>query len=172
MKNKIIVFAAIFLLGNIKLIARDVQSTESLVERLGGFAVQYDITTNGEPIGVLRQYMVKRQNYHTWTDGATNYEVWHLSLAAENGFQKTQGVEFRDAGPGDYRLQFFDADNRLVGTKFIENKDVVFAFDRGVDDLFYCDISLRTVPLIILEDAVRIDIVRRHNWRQLEWQPY
>lgn len=169
MKSYGYLFAVFFSFANMLLPAQSITLTESLVSSLGGVAVDFEITSDGENIGARNLYLIKRQTFHTWSNAAVNYETWHLSFSADYGFLKVQNRgDFRIAPVADYRLDFYNGAGRLIGTKFLNKREVVFALDEEGGNYFYCDINLRTVPLAILHDAARIDIIRRHSWRLLD----
>ncbi|MEM8583042.1 MAG: hypothetical protein AAGF87_02175 [Bacteroidota bacterium] len=137
-----------------------------LVSRLGAIPVAYQITSLGESLEPVDQYLVKRGTMKNLREangsGAGGYESWHLCITAKQPIRRPSDRSDL-TGDRQYRVEYYDAEDALIGTRYLEWSD--FKLTSESSELIYYELNMRTTPILVLQNARRIDLARRKPLR-------
>ena len=132
--------------------------SQSLIEQLGGVSTSFKITSNQEPIEVLQQYIIKKDNLAYDTDGTYAYESYHLEFLTPDNLE--QQVVYRDLifSKKGILIKLYDNNGELL-TETHNNQYGISLHTNKVQGHHLFSVNLRGIPFIYLNEAASIDII-------------
>lgn len=137
---------------------------QSFSQQLGAIPTQFEFTTSDTPLDITQQQIVKRAGrvHHLGTESGygSGYETFRLEiqlpidipLMRAKLFDGNSGYQFTFFSESGERMGFVRLSssevNRIRDNRFIDSKVNFYSFD------------LINVPLLILDQTIRIDIER------------
>lgn len=142
--------------------------SQDLTDKMGAITTNYMFTTDTDTMVVSRQIIVERAGIYLNDKKdervAGGYRSYRLEIMTETDISLI-GVRSRDGRVGFYNLACYDEQDSLLGMFPLSRNEVVRVFkERALfnyktDNKFF-SFDLRTIPLLVLDQTKRIDIVR------------
>ncbi|MEM6397917.1 MAG: hypothetical protein AAF741_16325 [Bacteroidota bacterium] len=142
------------------------EDNAAYLEAIGAIPVQFEITSLGESLEPIEQYLIKRAEteYIVGSEvrGGMGFESWKLSIVTKKPILRPEDRSDFLNGTR-FKVQFYDENDEFIGLRYLGWRGVR-RFAESKDKIYY-EIDLRLFPLLMLKDAKRIDIVRRRPIR-------
>ena len=122
------------------------------------------ITNNGQPLEPIEQYIVERGalvSDDVFEGGAgMGYESWHLTFTSAQRIERVQPrVDWRKDHVA--RLTFIGANEKVLGS--VQLRSTQYKTMQPGDGPYYYELDLVGVSLLVLRDAVKIEIVQKYS---------
>ena len=130
---------------------------QGLMESLGAIPTNFQLSANQEDLPVVEQYLIQRAETVSGGDHSAGYQSWHLAFTSTKTIPR---AETESAIRGVLRLEFYDAEGQFLFSSRVTN-GFKSPGERNPKDKYYYEIDLRKVPIMVLQDATRIEIARK-----------
>jgi hypothetical protein len=141
---------------------------QQLTDQFGAIKTKFVFTSNDEPLDIQQQFIIKAPNsIHSSTEGKSygmGYESYWLEI------ETNTDIPYRSSRIRDLRSPFelylYDGNNQLIGQIRLGNQKVKRVYqsarmdERREEQVRFYAFDLVDVPLILLNQTVRIEIMR------------
>ena len=144
-------------------------NAQSITEALGGIKTNFQIVSDNVDLKVTDQFIIQRANkkYKKGWAGeggygyGYGYQSFHLEFVAHESYV-TKEIDHKDRDYNKLVLTFYDTNDVILGTRSWGRSDVDILFHLpGESKHYFYSIDLIDVPMVLLSETAKIDIIRK-----------
>ncbi|WP_321368791.1 hypothetical protein [uncultured Draconibacterium sp.] len=144
-------------------------NAQNIVQSLGGIETNFQIVSDNLDLHVSNQYIIQRAEKESATryygeasyGYGYGYQSYHLEFIAEELYV-TREIKHNDRDYDKMELTFYTSDNRILASHTLNSTRAdILSNPRSVNRQYFYSIDLKDVPVILLEQTAKIDLVRK-----------
>jgi hypothetical protein len=134
-------------------------SAQNISEQLDAISTDFEFTSNGKSLNVVHQQIIKRPGHRSSGDSGFGFETHRLEFETNTSLVKLEG-RIRDRY-NPYHFYFLNEQNDTLAFIKLDRQNVltVFTSDREDNEIRFYSVDLRTIPILVLDQTRRIDVI-------------
>jgi hypothetical protein len=141
--------------------------SQNISEQLGAVKTNFSFSSDNNTLNVKSQIIVKRgmynKDYDSRTKAAYGYglQSLHLEFISHDKLKKIyQKGRWGELPTINFNLKFINKNNEVIFEKKVEENTIS---ENTYNNLFIYSVNLYSIPVILLDDTERIDIIKITN---------
>lgn len=140
--------------------------SQDLTDKMGAITTDFTFTTDNDTMVISKQIIVERAGIYLSGDDeekvVEGYKSYRLEIMTDT---EITFLRPREGRIGFYNMACYDKEDTLLGMFPLSEHEVIRVFKERTlfkykTDNMFLSFDLRTIPLLVLDQTYRIDIVR------------